>query len=62
MHPTMIGEWNKNHEEDLKKVTFDDHVNGSKVQDLNIDNKDILHLYDGDNLSCNIGVQHKQED
>ena len=53
---------NKNPKEDLKKITFDDHVDGSEVQDLNIDNKDILHLYDGGDLSCNIGVQHKQED
>ena len=47
---------------DLKKVTFDDHVDENEVKDLNIDNKDILHLYDGGDLSCNIGVQHKQED
>ena len=53
---------NKNPEEDLKKITFNDHVDGSEVQDLNIDNKDILHLYYGGDLSCNIGVQHEQED
>ena len=53
---------NKNPEEDLKKIKFSDHVDGSEVQDLNIDNEDILYLYDGGDLSCNIGVQHKQED
>ena len=53
---------NKNPEEDLKKITFDNHVDGSEVQDLNIDNKDILHLYEGGDLSHNIGVQHEQED
>ena len=53
---------NKNHEEDLKKKTFDKHVNGNEVQDLNIDNKDIIHLYNVGDLSRNIGIQHKQED
>ena len=53
---------NKNPEEDLKKITFDNHINGSEVQDLSIDNKDILLLYDGGDLSCNIGTQHEQED
>ena len=53
---------NKNPEEDLKKITFDNQVDDSEVQDLNIDNKDILHLYDGGDLSCNIGVQQEQED
>ena len=53
---------NKNPEEDLKKITFDNHVDGSEVQDLNIENEDILHLYDGGDLSRNIGVQHKQKD
>ena len=53
---------NKNPEDDLQKITFDDHVDGSEVQDLNIDNKDILHLYDDGDLSRNIGVQHEQED
>ena len=53
---------NKNPEEDLKKIPFNNHVDGSEVHDLNIDNKDILHLYDGGNLSRNIGVQQKQED
>ena len=41
---------------------FDDHVDDNEVEDLNIDNKDTLHLNDGNNLSRNIGVQHKQED
>ena len=49
---------NKNPEGELKKITFDNHVDKNEVQDLNIDNKDILHLYDGGDLSCNIGVQH----
>ena len=53
--------FNKNPEEDLKKITFDNHVDDNEVQDLNIDQKDILHLYDGGNLSRNIGVQHEQE-
>ena len=53
---------NKKSEEDLKKITFDNHVNDNEVEDLNIDNKDILYLNDGGDLSCNIGVQHKQED
>ena len=47
---------NKNPEEDLKKITFDRHVDDNEVQDLTIDNKDILHLYDGGDLSYNIGV------
>ena len=50
---------NKNSEEDLKKIMFNNHVDGSEVEDLNIDNEDILHLYDGGDLCCNIGVQHK---
>ena len=53
---------NKNPEDDLQKITFDDDVDDTKVQDLNIANEDILHLYDGSDLSCNIGVQHDQED
>ena len=53
---------NKNPEEDLKKTMFNDHVDGTEVQDLNINNEDILHLYDGSDLSCNIGVQQEQED
>ena len=55
---TYDDDWglNKNLEEDLKKITFCNHVNENKVEDLNIDNEDILHLYDGGNLSCNIGV------
>ena len=48
-------------EEDLKKITFDNHIDDNEVEDLNIDNKDIRHLNDGDYLSCNIGVQHEQE-
>ena len=52
----MIGGWIRT----LK--TFDDHVDGSEVQDLNIDNEEILHLYDGRDLSRNIEFQHKQED
>ena len=48
---------NKNPEEDLKMITFDDHVDENEAQDLNIDNKD-----DSGDLSCNIGVQHEQED
>ena len=52
----------ENPEEDLKEITFDDHIDGSEVQDLNIDNKDILHLYDGGDLSRNIRVQHEEED
>ena len=57
-------DWNlsKNPKEDLKKITFDNHANGSEVQDLNIDNEGILHLYDGLDLSRNLGVQHEQED
>ena len=35
---------NKNPEEELKKITFDDHVNKNEVQDLNITNEDIPHL------------------
>ena len=53
---------NKNPEEDLKKITFNNHVNENEVEDLNIDNKDTPHLNDGGDLSCNIEVQHKQED
>ena len=61
---TSDNDWglNKNPEEDLKKITFGNHVNGTEVQNLNNDNEDILHLYDGGDLSCNIGVQHEQED
>ena len=47
-------ELNKNPEEDLKKILFGNHVNDNEVKDLNINNKDILHLNDGGNLSCNI--------
>ena len=53
---------NRNSEEDLKKITFNDHVDDDEVKDLNIDNKYILHLNDGGDLSRIIGVQHKQED
>ena len=53
---------NKNHKVDLQKITFDNHVDGTEVQDLNIANEDILQLYDGSDLSRNIGVQHNQED
>ena len=53
---------NKMPEEDLQKITFDNHVDGTEVQDLNIANEDILHLYDGSDLSRNIGVQHDDED
>ena len=53
---------NKYPEEDLKKITFDNHIDDNEVKDLNIDNKDILHLYDGGDLSRNIDVQHEQED
>ena len=38
---------NKNPEEDLQKITFDDDVDDTEVQDLNIANEDILHLYEG---------------
>ena len=51
----------KKSEEDLKKITFDKHVDDNKVKNLNIDNKDILHLNNGEDLSHNIGVQHEQE-
>ena len=44
------------------KATFDDNIDDNEVDDLNINNKDILHLNDGGNLSCNIGVQQEQED
>ena len=53
---------NNNPEEDLKKIKFDNHVDSNEVQDLNVDNKGILHLYDGGDLSRNIEVQHDQED
>ena len=53
---------NKTPKEDLKKITFDNHVDDNDANDLNIDNKVILHLNDGGGLICNIGVQHKQED
>ena len=32
------------------------------MQDLNIANEDTIHLYNGSDISCNIGVQHDQED
>ena len=32
------------------------------MQDLNIENEDILHLHDGSDLSCNVGIQHDNED
>ena len=35
---------NKNPEEDLRKITFNDHVNDNEVEDLNINNEDLLHL------------------
>ena len=53
---------NKNPEDDLQKITFNDDVDDTEVQDLNIANEDILHLYDGSDLSCNVGVQHDDED
>ena len=43
-------------------IMFDDHVDNSEVQDLNIANEDILHLYDGSDLSRNVGIQHNNED
>ena len=52
---------NKKPEEDLKKITFNNHVDDDEVEDINIDNKDIRHLNNGGNLSWNIGVQHEQE-
>ena len=51
----------KKPEEDLKKTTFDDHIDDDEVKDLNIDNKDIPYVNDGGDLSRNIGVQHKHE-
>ena len=41
---------------------FGDDVDDTEVQDLNIANEDILHLYNGSDLRRNIGVQHNQED
>ena len=70
----------KNPEDDLQLATFDrdvnDSVDGTEVQDLNIDHiehgtvaqvlniadEDALHLKDGSDLSRNIGVQHENED
>ena len=67
-------------EDDLQMATFDrdvdDGVDGTKVQDLNIEHiahgtvaqvlniadEDALHLNDGSDLSCNIGVQHENKD
>ena len=51
-----------NPEDDLQKLTFDNDVDDTEVQDLNIANEDILHLYDGSDLSHNVGVQHNDED
>ena len=53
---------NKNPEDDLQMIEFDNNVDDTEVQDLNIENEDILHLYDGSDLSCNVGIQHKKED
>ena len=53
---------NKNPEDDLQKITFDNDVNNTEVQDLIIENEDILYLYDGSDLSCNVGIQHNNED
>ena len=41
---------------------FDDDVDNTKIQDLNITNEDILHLYNGLDLSRNVGIQHDNED
>ena len=64
MTTVMRNDWglNKNPEQDLKKITFDDHVDDTEVQDLNIANVNILHIYDDSDLSSNVGVQHNQED
>ena len=43
-------------------IVFDDVVDDTEVQDLNIENEDILHLHDGSDLSCNVGIQHNNED
>ena len=53
---------NKNLEDDLQKITLDNNVDDTEMQDLNIANEDILHLYDGSDLSRNVGVQHNDED
>ena len=53
---------NNNPEDDLQKITFNNDVDVTEVQDLNIANEDILHLYNGSDLSCNVGVQHDDED
>ena len=53
---------NKNPEYDLQMIDFDDDVNDTEVQDLNIKNEDILHLHDGSDLSRNVGMQHNNED
>lgn len=53
---------NKNPENDLQKITFDDDVDDTEVQDLNIENIDILLFYDGSDLRRNVGIQHDNED
>ena len=35
-------------------------IDDDEVDDLNIDNKDILHLNDGGDLNCNIEDEHEQ--
>ena len=53
---------NKNPVDDLQMIMLDDDVDDTKVQDLNIANEDILHLYNGSDLSYNVGIQHDNED
>ena len=42
-------------------IEFDDDVDDTEVQDLNIENEDILCLYNGSDLSRNVGIQHDNE-
>ena len=53
---------NKNHEDDLQMITFDNDVDDTEVQDLNIENEDMPHLHYGSDLSRNVGIQHNNED
>ena len=57
VHTVSDQDWgeNKNPEDDLQMIEFNNNVDDTEVQDLNIENEDILHLHDSSDLSRNVG-------
>ena len=47
---------------EVQDLNIDHIANGTVAQVLNIADEDALHLNDGSDLSRNIGVQYKNED